>query len=133
MDGLQLNKLRRGGSAAQQNKIRGTNRSNHYGKFIKGPIPLEWVKKSAKLPGKVLNIVLILWYLKGLMKEDTVKITGKLLDNFCISRQAMYKGLEKLKHAGLISVKTHVGRCPEVTIIVNEEIENNLDDKYNKK
>ena len=135
MAGLDLDKLRHNDSeiTARQNKIKGTNRHIHYNKFIKGPIPLEWVKKSAKLLVKVMNIILILWYLKGLTKEDTIKMTGKLLDDFSVSRQAMYRCLENLENAGLISVKTHIGRCTEVKIIVNEEIENNLDDKFNKK
>ena len=43
--------------------------------FVKGPIPLEWLSGAAKLPGKALHVGVALWYLYGLRKNHTVKLT----------------------------------------------------------
>ena len=42
--------------------------------FIKGPIPLAWMKAVAMLPGKSLHVGLALWYLAGVKKTKTVTL-----------------------------------------------------------
>ena len=44
--------------------------------FIKGPLPLDWMQRAARLPGKTLQVALALWYLAGLQKSLTVKLAS---------------------------------------------------------
>src|SRR5271167_4644062 len=47
--------------------------------FIKGPVPLAWMKAAAMLPGKSLHAGLALWYLEGLEKAKTIALGNRLL------------------------------------------------------
>lgn len=87
------------------------------GKFLKGPIPLKWLQKAAPLKGKALAISMCLWFLKGVSRSDTVKVSYKLLNKFKVSRESAYRGLKSLEIEGLISVERHLGRSPVVTIL----------------
>lgn len=92
------------------------------GKFLKGPIPLEWLKRAAPLPGKALQIYLCIWFLKGVKRNNTVKLSYKLLIEFGVSRSSSYRGLKALEDTHLISVERHSGRSPLVTL--KEHVEN---------
>ena len=85
-------------------------------KFVK-PIDLEWIQTAANLPGKALHVALGIWYLAGLKKTNTIRLSSSVLKGFGASRQAGYRNLEALKDAGLISIERHQGRNPIVTII----------------
>jgi len=87
------------------------------GKFLKGPIPLKWLEKAPPLKGKALALSICLWFLKGVSRSDTVKVSYKLLNDFKVSRESAYRGLESLEAEGLISVERHPGRSPVVTIL----------------
>jgi len=45
------------------------------GRFLKGPIPLDWIIAAAKLPGKALHVGIALWFLAGLKRSRTVVLT----------------------------------------------------------
>ena len=88
-------------------------------RFLKGPIPLNWLVKAAPLNGKALEIAVVIWHLKGLKRKNTVKLNGKLLREFKISRSTLYRGLAAMEKAGLISIQRQIGRSPMVTILIN--------------
>ena len=35
------------------------------GKFLRGPVALDWLRRAAALPGKALAVGLALWFLRG--------------------------------------------------------------------
>lgn len=86
-------------------------------RFLKGPIPLRWLIKAAQLPGKSMTIAIAIWFLCGVKRSLTIKLSGKLLREFNISRSTSYRGLKRLENAGLIVVERHRGRNAIVTII----------------
>lgn len=86
-------------------------------RFIKGPIPLDWISRAACLPGKTLHVALALQYLAGLQKTDTVKLGAKVLANLGVARDAKYDALVRLQQAGLIAVAQAPGRTPVVTLL----------------
>ena len=90
------------------------------GNFLKGPIPIAWLVKACALPGKAFQIGIVLWYLSGLRKNDTVILANGLLEEFHISRQAKYRCLKALEGAGLIAVEERKDRNPSVAIITAE-------------
>jgi len=88
------------------------------GRFIKGPIPLDWIGRAACLPGKTLHVALALQYLAGLQKTNTVKLGAKALAVLGVARDAKYDALDRLQQAGLIAVEQVPGRAPVVTLLV---------------
>lgn len=91
---------------------------SHGGRFIKGPIPLDWIGRAACLPGKTLHVALALQYLAGLQKTHTVKLGAKALAILGVARDAKYDALDRLQEAGLITVERARGRIPVVTMLV---------------
>lgn len=85
-------------------------------RFVKGPIPLAWISKAAQLPGKALHVGMAIWYVRGLKKCDTFPITRETTEQFGLTRQALYRGLDNLELAGLISQQSQSGRSKIVTI-----------------
>jgi len=96
-----------------------TSKDNLDKRFIKGPISLEWLVIASKLPGKSLQISMALWFLKGVTKKNTVKLSGKLVRSFGVSRSTLYRGLAEMENAGLITIQRHKGQSPMVTILTN--------------
>ncbi len=89
--------------------------------FIKGPLPLPWMRCAACLPGKTLQVALTLWYLAGLQKSRTVRLATKPLELMGVSRDAQYDALARLEAAGLIAVERRPGQAPVVTVLEREE------------
>jgi len=84
---------------------------------LKGPIPIAWLMKAFSLPGKASQIGIVLWYLSGLRKKETIVLANGLLEQFHISRQAKYRCLKALDGAGLITFEGRKDRNPRVTIL----------------
>ena len=85
--------------------------------FLKGPVPLAWLRRAASLPGKVLAVCLALWFKAGATNRREVRLTGKLATRFHVGRKAAARCLKSLEAAGLVSVARHPGRSPVVTIL----------------
>ena len=86
-------------------------------KFLKGPIPWEWLTQAAKLPGKAFEVGIALWFLAGVQRKRTVTLSGSALRDLEVSRFAGYRALSALEKTGLVSVQRHPGRNPIVTIL----------------
>lgn len=107
-------------ATAKPTNIRRPTRKKR-GMFMKGPIPIAWLGKASQLDGKCLAVGIVLWFIVGLKRRQTVKLERKWLLVFRIGRGAVGRCLEKLEGAGLISVERSDGRCPIVTIQVVED------------
>ncbi len=79
-------------------------------RFIKGPIPLEWAQAAARLPGRSLQVGLVLWYLAGVHRSKQGPISYTVAHHFGLSRHTVYRGLAQLKEANLIAVSRKPGR-----------------------
>ncbi|MGB7914699.1 MAG: hypothetical protein WCF79_05305 [Rhodomicrobium sp.] len=88
--------------------------------FIKGPIPLAWMKAAAMLPGKCLQVGLALWYLAGLQKTNTVALGNHLLQSFGVDRKAKGR-CQALERAGLVAVLSRPGCNPIMTLLDTPE------------
>lgn len=102
---------------AEQERAPGSPGPN-IGRFIKGPIPLDWIGRAACLPGKTLHVALALQYLAGLQKTQTVKLGAKALSVLGVARDAKYDALNRLQDAGLIAVQRARGRTSVVTLLI---------------
>ena len=86
-------------------------------KFLKGPIPWEWLTRAAEQPGKTLHVAIALWFLEGITRTRTLPLSGKVLTALGVNRHSGYRALASLENAGLVSVVRHAGRSPVVTIL----------------
>lgn len=85
--------------------------------FLRGPIPLEWLSKAATLPGKTIHLSLALWWLHGMAKGVSFKLTQKSLRSLNVDRGATSAGLRRLEQAGLVQVERKLGQRPTIKIL----------------
>src|SRR5215472_15360360 len=76
-------------------------------KFLKGPVPLNWLAAAGRQPGKALHVGIVLWFQSGLKVSRTVALSSNVLRSFDVDRHAGYRGLKALERAGLVSVFRH--------------------------
>jgi hypothetical protein len=86
-------------------------------KFIKGPIPLEWISRANALPGKAGAVGMALWFLVGVQRSRTVKLTGEVEKIAGCGRKAVYQALNALQAAGLIDCSCKAGSRAVVTML----------------
>jgi hypothetical protein len=86
-------------------------------RFLKGPIPWDWIIRASGLPGPALTIGLCLWRLKGATRKDTVALGNAELRPFGIDRAAKSRGLAALEKVGLIKVDRNPGRWSNITLL----------------
>ena len=85
--------------------------------FLRGPIPLEWLGKAAKLQGKAINVAIALWWCHGMAKGKPFKLTQTALSSLNVKRGAVSAGLVGLEQAGLIRIERKTGQRPTISII----------------
>lgn len=85
-------------------------------KFLKGPIPLEWLGAAARLPGRTLHAALALWLEAGFRNSLVVPLSNMQGQKFGLDRNSKYRALKWLEQAGLIAVERKLGRSPVITI-----------------
>ena len=86
-------------------------------KFLKGPIPLKLISRATQLPGKAWHVYAAIWYVAGIKKNQTIKLSQQVLNEFCVNRFAKYRALEALSQAGLILYQSNDGKNPLVTLL----------------
>ena len=85
-------------------------------KFLKGPIPLNWLAKASRQPGKALHVAIAIWFFAGIKRSRTIALSSRLMFSLGSSRYSTYRGLKALEEAGLVTVIRHRGRSPRITI-----------------
>jgi hypothetical protein len=85
-------------------------------RFLRGPIPWDWIAAASRLPGKALHVAVALWHLAGIKDSARVQLSPSVLRDIGIQRHAGYRGLRRLESAGLVEVARHRGRSPTVTL-----------------
>jgi DNA-binding MarR family transcriptional regulator len=91
-------------------------------RFLRGPIPWDWLVRAARLPGHALHVGVALWHLSGLHRQAAqVVLPTAVLRELGIKRTTAYRALTALEDAALIVVERHAGRLPRVTLLAAEE------------
>ncbi len=85
-------------------------------RFIRGPIPYDWISKANGLPGKAGAVGLALWFLAGVKKSHSFIVTAEAIALSGCTRQAFYRGLKALAGLQLIQVTPRKGGRHAVTI-----------------
>ena len=63
-------------------------------KFLRGPVPLDWLSRAAALPGRSLHVAMAVWFMAGLRKSRTVPVSNVTGLQFGLDRNAKYRALE---------------------------------------
>lgn len=100
-------------------ELQSRRRKKQEGMFIKGPIPLDWITRAARLPGRTMNTAMALWFLAGLCSSDTIRLSKKTYGQFSVTRSSVSRHLNCLEKEGLIRVNKRLGRLSKVTILKN--------------
>ena len=81
--------------------------------FIKGPIDLEWIQRSAGV--NATEVALWLCYKEGFVGAGNwVHVRPYELNKYGLTRKRRNRQINSLEEAGLIAVKRGVGRCHSV-------------------
>ncbi|MGZ3781536.1 MAG: hypothetical protein ACXVCY_12865 [Pseudobdellovibrionaceae bacterium] len=95
-------------------------------KFFAGPIPWSWWSKASRLPGKTLQVAAAIWHIGTLKKSRTLQLQGGILKDLGVTRKAVYRALDALEKANLISCERGPGRRPIITVLdTSDEITGN--------
>jgi hypothetical protein len=86
-------------------------------KFVKGPVPLSWLRLALSLGGKAGNLAWALWWRAGVEGGSPVPITPKMLADFDLPERTTSRLLHHFESAGLIKVDRQRGRCPRVGLL----------------
>ena len=78
MDEIDLLKLKLPQSIEFGNEQKLLPRHGKGEKFLKGPIPENWLAQAARLPGKAFHVGIVLWFLAGMKGEAVVTLSQKV-------------------------------------------------------
>lgn len=84
--------------------------------FIKGPIPMGWLKIASWCGQRAEAVALLVWFAAGLQKSNPCKLTPKVLAELHVHPRTARRILERFMAAGIVDVQFHRGRSPLVTI-----------------
>lgn len=102
---------------ATQGPVGVTRGRSIQGRFLRGPVPMDWLKQAAKLPGRALHAGVALWFLDGFQQTGTVQARPSVLRDLGLDRHASYRALRELEKAGLVSVVRKRGAAAMVTLL----------------
>jgi hypothetical protein len=86
-------------------------------RFLRGPIPMEWLKRVVGCGRRAEAVAVLLWYAAGYQRKNPVKLTPHVLSELSVAPRAAKDILQKMADRGLVHVEFHRGRSPVVTLI----------------
>ena len=87
------------------------------GLFLRGPVPMDWLRAAMRAPGDALAVGVELWHLAGMRVSMTVDVSvGRLSRATGADRKTARRAVQALESAGLVSVVRPPGRQLRVTI-----------------
>jgi DNA-binding transcriptional ArsR family regulator len=92
-------------------------------RFIKGPLPLAWIKAAALQPYQALYVGLLLWHEAGWRKSCSIPFKLSQVRETGISRDTVRRSLKALEQAGLIYIERPSGRSLQITLLDASENE----------
>ena len=87
------------------------------GRFLKGPISMDWLERVGQCPGKAMQVAIAIWHMVGMTGERTIKIPKAVLQKLGVNRYALHRALPAMEKAGVISVVKRSGASPEITVL----------------
>ena len=88
--------------------------------FLRGPVPIDWLKTASALPGKALHVAIALWWLQGMAKGKPFPLTRMAQKCLNVGRDATGAALTRLEKSALIRVERKPGRRPVISILIRK-------------
>lgn len=85
-------------------------------RFIRGPIPLEWMKLASKCGNRAEAVAVLLWYAAGFQRSNPVKLSTKILTELGVHPRTAKRVLIRMEVLGLTKNEFKRGRSPVVLI-----------------
>lgn len=82
------------------------------GKFLRGPISMDWLDAARALPGRAIHVGIEIWHWRYVKKSMSVKINLSRMGRFGVTRPTASRGLQALESAGLVRVERGPGEHP---------------------
>lgn len=96
-------------------KGRNKNRAH---RFLKGPIPLGWIREYVQCPTD--RLLLVLRAHGDIQHSNEVTVSGAVLRDAGIAdRKAAYRAIKRLEASGALSVSRKPGRRPVIRLAQN--------------
>lgn len=86
-------------------------------KFVRGPVPLDWLSAALSLGDKSGHLAWALWFSVGIQGKNPVRLTRSLREQFRISERTATRLLDRFAKAELVHVERQRGRGPDVTLL----------------
>ena len=84
-------------------------------RFLKGPIPLNWIREHVQCPAD--RLLLVLRAHGDMRRSNEIKVTADVLRDAGIAdRKAAYRAMKKLEVSGSLSVSRKPGRRPVIRL-----------------
>ena len=96
--------------------LRPIPKHHHGDRFVRGPIPYDWLRAALSFGGKAGNLAWSLWWLAGVERANPIRLTRRALTDFNVSTRAARRLLSDFERAGLVEVARKRGRSPIVTL-----------------
>ncbi len=80
-------------------------------------VQIDFISRSAALPGKTLDVAMAIWRAAILLNTPTITLTGYALAGFGVAKDAVYPALDRMVDAKLIATDRRRGRPPKVTLL----------------
>ena len=103
--------------APPEHMIRIVSRANKSkNKFLRGPIDWPWLTAAARLPGSALHVALAIHFQNGFEQTGKVKLSPSVWRELGLKRHTVYRAVDELEEAGLVTVVRKQGCSPTITI-----------------
>ena len=100
-----------------ETKTASGHRARRDSRFLRGPIPLPWIRDRIRDPADRLLLVLIAH--SDMKQSAEIKVTADILKDAGITdRKVAYRALDALEDSGSISLQRHKGRRPMAKLLV---------------
>lgn len=121
MDDLELFRYSQDAFAIGEPKAKPKTKAKTIGAFIRGPIPMDWLARAARIPRRNAVLVgLVLFHLAGMRSDRTgLVLCVERCKPFGLGRKAVQRGLADLESNGLVRVDRSAGRCPRVDLVMD--------------
>ncbi len=87
--------------------------------FIMGA-PLLWIMQACCLGAREARLAWVCWYLHGVNKGESFKLSNVWAQRFGLSRDVKSKAIQSLVDAGLIEVDQSPGCAPVITVLIRD-------------
>ena len=95
------------------------HRKRRADRFLKGPIPLNWIRENVRCPTD--RLLLVLRAHSDMQRSSEVKVTSDVLrDAGIVDRKAAYRAVNRLEASGSLTVSRKRGRLPVVRLTGQE-------------